>query len=147
MPPYQRKPDPHQATGSLNIKNIWENPVNDPMMTPPKPNNLAEVPYNRLIHHLDYLEQLTDCIAVDRGIVDLIHRRMTPIDEKNMGRQEVSLNLMEGPEIIQVKIWIIPVFSEGVMVYLLFAADHDNLELLRRLRNPSKPGSYDITSL
>jgi hypothetical protein len=116
-------------------------------MTPPKPNNLAEVPYNRLIHHLDYLEQLTDCIAVDRGIVDLIHRRMTPIDEKNMGRQEVSLNLMEGPEIIQVKIWIIPVFSEGVMVYLLFAADHDNLELLRRLRNPSKPGSYDILSL
>lgn len=147
MPPSRRGPDPFQPSGSLNIQSIWNNPDSDATLSPPKPNTIAEVPYNRLIHDVDHLDQLTDCVAVDRGVVELIHRRMDPFSDESVTRQLVTLNLMEGSEVVPVKIWVIPVFSDGIMVYLLYAADHENLELLRRLRNPAKPGSYDITSI
>ncbi len=147
MPLSRRGPDPFQPSGSLDINAVWKNPDEDATLTPPKPNNMAEVPYNRLVHHVDYLERLNECVAVDRGVVELIHRKMTPFNENNLTRQLVQLNLMEGSEVVPVNIWIIPVFSDGVMVYLIFAADDENLEHLRRLRNPAKPGSYDITSL
>lgn len=148
MSPFRQGPDRFGKTSkSLNIPEIFNNPDTDPTLTPPKPNSMAEVPYNRLVHHIDYLEKLNECVAVDRGVVDLIHRRLSPFTETNNARQMVTLNLMEGAEVVPVKIWVIPVFSEGVMVYHLFASDDENLEHLRRLRNPAKPGSYDITSL
>ncbi len=147
MPLSRRGPDPFQPSGSLDINAVWKNPDEDATLTPPKPNNMAEVPYNRLVHHVDYLERLNECVAVDRGVVELIHRKMTPFTENKLTRQQVRLNLMEGSEVVPVNIWVIPVFSDGIMVYLIFAADDENLEHLRRLRNPAKPGSYDITSL
>lgn len=147
MPLSRRGPDPFQPSRSLDMNAIFQNPDEDATLTPPKPNNMAEVPYNRLIQHVDYLEKLNECVAVDRGVVELIQRKLVPFVENNLTRQQVTLNLMDGGDVISVKIWIIPVFSDGVMVYLIFAADDENLEHLRRLRNPAKPGSYDITSL
>jgi hypothetical protein len=129
------------------FENVWSNPEVDPALKPPKPNSLAEVPFNRLIHHIDYLEKLDECVVVDRGVIKLIHNKMASVDSTDRSRQLVTIYLLDDlGDVIAVKIWIIPIFSNGVLVYLLFAADDENLEYLNRIRNPAKPGTYDITS-
>lgn len=119
----------------------------DQTLTPLKPNTINEVPFNRLIHNVNCVDDLTKCVVVDRGVVELIQRKLLPFTDDNLKRQQVTLHLIDAEKIISVKIWVIPYFSEGVMVYHLFASDDKNLNHLRRLRNPAKPGNYDITSL
>lgn len=137
----------HKTINPLDFDAVWANPEVDTTLKPPRPNSLAEVPYNRLVHHIDYLEKLDECVAVDRGLIQLIHRKMAAVDSTDRSRQLVTINLLdEHGDVVAVKIWIIPVYSQGVLVYLLFAADDVNLKHLSRIRNPAKPGTYDITS-
>lgn len=119
----------------------------DPTLAPLKPNTINEVPFNRLIHNIDCISDLTECVVVDRGVVEIVQRKLLPFTDDNLKRQQVTLHLLDAEKIISVKIWVIPFFSEGVMVYHLLASDDKNLDHLRRLRNPAKPGTYDITSL
>lgn len=147
MSPSRQKHDPFSVAETfLDVHNIFKHSNMDLTLTPPKPNTITEVPFNRLIHHVDYMNNLTECIAVDRGVVELIQRKLQPFVDNNLSRQQVTLNLVDAGDTISVKIWVIPFFLEGVMVYHLFASDDENLNHLRRLRNPAKPGSYDITS-
>jgi hypothetical protein len=145
----RQKPDPFSKVSTLlEVHEIYNQNSIGYKLTPLRPNDIGEVPYNRLIHHIDYLDKLSECIAVDRAVVDLIRIKQHPFGHDTLVRQEVTLLLMDGGgNSISVKIWVIPIFFEGVMVYHLYAADDENLDHLRRLRNPAKPGNYDITSL
>lgn len=147
MSPSRQKHDPFSVVEAfLDIHNICKHSNIDRTLTPPKPNTITEVPFNRLIHHVDYINDLTECIVVDRGVVELIQRKLQPFVDNNLSRQQVTLNFVDAGDTVSVKIWVIPFFLEGVMVYHLFASDDENLNHLRRLRNPAKPGNYDITS-
>ena len=148
MPPYRQRPDPHNTVRQhLNIEQAFSNAEHDRGLSPPKPNSWAEIPYNRLIHHLDYLDKLNECIVVDRGVIELIQRKTPVIHEGNITRQSVTLALInrEG-NATQITVWVIPVFLDGVMVYFQYAADQKNLTVLQELRNPAKPEEYDIKS-
>lgn len=143
----RQEPDPFSTVSTLlEIHEIHNLNSIGYRLAPLRPNNVGEVPYNRLIHHIDYVEKLSECIAVDRGLVELIQRKLEPFEHNHITRQEVILHLIDAGDIISVKIWVIPIFLEGVMVYHLYATDDENLNHLRRLRNPAKPGTYEITS-
>jgi hypothetical protein len=147
MPQYLRKPDPFkQVRQSLDV-GVLSGDYPDHTLKPPIPNSLAEVPYTRLVHSLDDLNDLSRCAIIDSGTVTLVQRGLLPL-ELNATRQEVTLNLLgRDGELFKVTIWAIPIYDSGVMAHLLYAADHENLMLLRERRNPVKPLEYDITSL
>ena len=148
MSPYRQRPDPHNTVKRhLNIEQAFSNTEHDRGLSPPKLNSWAEIPYNRLIHNLDYPDKLNECIVVDREIVELIQRKTSPFLKGKITRQSITLALIN-PEsdIVQITVWVIPVFLDGVMVYFQYAADQENLTALQELRNPAKPEEYDIKS-
>lgn len=141
-----RRPDPFESSG-LNMNEVWKNALADDIhQRQPKPNSLEEVPYNLLIHSLDNLYDVRDAVVVDRNFGDLIIKKLNPLHQ-NMTRQKIQLDITGSDgTLVVIYIWAIPIFSEGVMVYLLYAADYENRQLLRTHRNPSRPEHYDITS-
>jgi hypothetical protein len=151
MSQWRRKPDPFKAPTSspMNIDEIWKaGQSDDGTLKPPKPNLAGEVPYTRLVHHIDDLDNLSLTIPIDRGTVELIQRKTAPFVSNHSTRQQVELKLMtHDGEVFSVQIWIIPIYSDGILVHHVFAADDTNQELLRQHRNPVKPSEYDITSL
>lgn len=144
---WPRKPDRFRSTNPLNMEEIWKTAIaDDAELKAPRPNSLEEVPYNLMIHDLDNLYDLSSAIVVDRGVGNMLIKKLKPLSEIKT-RQEIQLLISTtSSDVIAIHIWAIPIFVEGVMVYLLYAADHANRQLLRAHRNPAKPAHYDITS-
>lgn len=145
---WQGKPDRFRPTNPLNMDKVWKTATaDDAELKPPKPNSLGEVPYNLMIHDLDNLYDVSSAIVVDRGVGNMLIKKLKPLSEIKT-RQEIQLLIAtSSSDVIAIHVWAIPIFVEGVMVYLLYAADYENRQLLKMHRNPAKPAQYDITSL
>jgi hypothetical protein len=133
----------------MNIDEIWRKGLSDDVtLKPPKPNVAAEVPYTRLVHHIDDLDNLSLSVPIDRQTVEVIQRKTASFVATSTTRQQVEFALTaHDGDIFEVQIWIVPIFSDGILVHHVFAADDVNQELLRKHRNPVQPSEYDITSL
>lgn len=144
--PRHRQGRPDKKVTPLNIADIWASgQTPDHTGKPPQPNLLSLVPHTRLVHDLDDLSNIFNAVVIDNGIVELIQKKTPVFNEKQVTRQQVTLHLVGYKDVLfDLTIWIVPVFSEGVMAHLLYAADFENLELLRTHRNFVKPKSYDI---
>lgn len=129
----------------FNIKSFDEN---DGRATPPKQNNSALIPTTRLVHNLNNARDLGDCVVIDMNVVKLIHQKLPSNIGQISKRFSMDLDLLGYNSQFKVTIWLIPIFSDGVLVHLLFAADELNQLLLQKHRNPVKPSDdYDILSL
>lgn len=148
MRPYQRKPDPFGSVKSLiGVDDVFNRQFDAPTAAP-EPNKLTEAPFNRLVFHLDRLNDLNSAIPVDRVLFELLQRKTPPFSDEKVTRQPVSLELMgDFGALVTINLWAIPIFFDGVMAYILYAADEENLESLQLHRNPTRPSEYDITSL
>ena len=122
----------------MDIKSIWENQGNDTTLTPPPQNSYAEAAYNGMIYNIDFLGNLTYAIPIDRGIVELLQRKTLPFTEDNKTRQLAELTLLGRSESFKVKVWIIPLFLNGVLCNHLYAADDENQAIMLEHRNPTK---------
>jgi len=148
MRPSHRKPDPFAAKPKIpmNIEDVWAAAgTDDGTVQPPKQNLTSLVPFTRLVHNLNNLMDLSDTVAIDQGTVSLIQRKTPLFKDNNIVRKRIELNLMGYHTQFKVILWIIPIFSDGIMVHHLFAADEENQELLRQHRNPVKSSTYDIS--
>lgn len=143
----RQKPDPFRndyPSGNL-ISNIWESGHdNDPKLTPPDQNSSALVPYSRLVHNLNNLESIWECIPIDLGTVELIQKKTGVFPDDNLTRKCITLHLIGRDTTFSVDIWIIPIFLDGVLIHHLYAADAENQQLLLKHRNPVKSSTYDI---
>lgn len=146
MPRSRRGTRPEKSVTPLNIDEIWASgQVNDHTFKPPQPNLLSLVPHTRLVHDLNDLSNIFNAVVIDNGVVELIQKKTPVFDEKQLTRQLVTLHLVGYESVLfDLSIWVVPVYSDGVMAHLIYAADFENLELLRTHRNFVKPKSYNI---
>lgn len=137
---YRRRPDPHEipARNPLDISNLVQT-VDDSRVVRPEPNSATEIPYNGLIYDLDFIGNLTYSISVDRGVIELLRIKMNRYDGKTLKRHVVTLHLLaDSGDVVEIDIWVIPLFMNGILCNTIFAADSTNLQALLECRNPTR---------
>jgi hypothetical protein len=143
----RRDPRALKPETPLDINSVWASGhADDHTLKPPKANDPAQVPFTRLLHHLDYLDNLREAMPIDSGLVELIQRKMTALNG-TLTRKCITLNLVKSDaDVFTVELWIIPVYLDGVLIHYLFAADDQNIALIRENRNPIRPETYEFSS-
>jgi hypothetical protein len=129
----------------MNIDQIWRTGSNSDGTIPPKPNKTGEIPFNRLVHNLDRLDDIFYSIPIDSGVVEALKKITPPFNERSTSRKDVKLRLLDHTgSVFEVIIWVIPMFYNGVLTSLVYAADDENQALLDSHRSPVKNTPYDI---
>lgn len=149
MPQSRQKSDPFSGVRTSLNSNLLSGYVSEDELNfkPPLPNLFSEVPYTRMVHPLEDITKLNESVFIDSGVDKLIFRGMKPLNNSPV-RQEIILKLIKrNGDLFNVSIWVVPIYSDGVMVHLIYAADFDNRMLLEKHRNPVRPSEYDISSL
>ena len=137
---YPLKLNPHAIppNNPLDIKNLVLQ-TDDSLVVRPKPNSSTEIAYNGLIYDLDFIGNITYAISTDRGVIELIRTKMNQYNGITLKRHKVTLNLLaDNGDVVQIDIWVIPLFMDGILCNTIFAADSTNLQALLECRNPTQ---------
>jgi hypothetical protein len=149
MPPSrQKRPFNVVPVLSMMIDDVWKSgSENVNKVEPPKPNQYGTVPFSRLVYHLDNLNDLYRAIVVDQDVAGYIQKKSPILSERNCRRELIELTLMGFKDVFRFRLWIIPLFQDGVLCSQLYATDDENQQLMLTHRNPTITGHNEYTLL
>lgn len=127
---------------SFDFGNInWESPYNTPQEYQdkvPEKDRADQIPATVMIHALENPVDLREAIIADAGVSVVLGRKIDLSKDDYSKRTKLTLNLSTETGQIVVEIWVVPLFMNGSVVHLLYAADRHNRSLLLEHRSPTK---------
>lgn len=123
--------------GNINRGSPYNTPQ-DEQDTVPEKDKADQIPATVMIHALENPVDLREAIIADAGVSIVLGRKIDLWKDDYSKRTKLTLSLSTETGQMTVEIWVIPLFMNGSVVHLLYAADRHNRSLLLEHRSPTK---------